>query len=219
MIDGWIKLHRKITENELWLSEPFTRAQAWVDLLLLANHKDGSIRKRGILVFVDRGQVGYAEETLSQRWKWSRGKVRRFLSELKTNDQIEYKISEKTVQKNSSVSSLISIVNYDSYQNNSTEDDTEDGRKTDGRRYRNKNEKNEKNEKIFIKPTLDEVAEYCRERKNGVNPNAWMDHYTSNGWMVGKNKMKDWRAAVRTWEHGRNTSSDNDLDQFAMGVR
>lgn len=53
----------------------------------------------------------------------------------------------------------------------------------------------------FIPPTLDEVKAYCLERKNGVNAQKWHDHYTSNGWRVGKNPMKDWRAAVRTWEN------------------
>lgn len=52
----------------------------------------------------------------------------------------------------------------------------------------------------FKPPTVDEVKQYCQERQNKVNPEKWHDHYTSNGWMVGKNKMKDWKAAVRTWE-------------------
>lgn len=55
-MDGWIKLHRTLTMHELWTAEPFTRGQAWVDLLLLANHRPGHIRKRGILVEVERGQ-------------------------------------------------------------------------------------------------------------------------------------------------------------------
>lgn len=54
--------------------------------------------------------------------------------------------------------------------------------------------------KGFVKPTLEEVAAYCRERKNKVDPEAWMAYYTANGWMVGKNPMKDWHAAVITWE-------------------
>lgn len=52
----------------------------------------------------------------------------------------------------------------------------------------------------FIPPTLEEVIDYCNERGKGVDPQKWYDHYTSNGWKVGKNPMKDWRAAVRTWE-------------------
>jgi uncharacterized protein YdaU (DUF1376 family) len=53
---------------------------------------------------------------------------------------------------------------------------------------------------IFIIPTLDEVSGYCIERGKGINPQTWMDHYTCNGWMVGKNKMRDWKASIRTWE-------------------
>ena len=52
----------------------------------------------------------------------------------------------------------------------------------------------------FAPPTLDDVAAYCRERKNTVDPQRFIDYYTSNGWMVGKNHMKDWKAAVRQWE-------------------
>lgn len=52
----------------------------------------------------------------------------------------------------------------------------------------------------FIPPTVEEVKEYCSERKNKVDAERFVDYYTSNGWCVGKNKMKDWKAAVRTWE-------------------
>jgi hypothetical protein len=52
----------------------------------------------------------------------------------------------------------------------------------------------------FKPPTLEEVQAYCKERNNKVDAERWMNHYTSNGWKVGKNSMKDWKAAVRTWE-------------------
>ena len=55
-------------------------------------------------------------------------------------------------------------------------------------------------EKRFRKPTLEEVAAYCVERKNGLDPQHFIDYYESNGWRVGRNPMKDWKAAVRTWE-------------------
>lgn len=54
----------------------------------------------------------------------------------------------------------------------------------------------------FVKPTLEEVEAYCRERGNNVNPERFIDYYNSNGWKVGRNPMKDWRAAVRNWEKG-----------------
>ncbi|MDA8126073.1 MAG: hypothetical protein M0009_12895 [Deltaproteobacteria bacterium] len=126
---GWIKLHRAIMDHADWLSEPFTRAQAWVDLLLLANHKTGFIRRRGIMVAVERGQVGYSEVVLAERWQWSKGKVRRFISELTRLSQVSRKISEKTVPKKTSVSNLILIINYEKYQGSDTEDDTENGPK------------------------------------------------------------------------------------------
>lgn len=54
--------------------------------------------------------------------------------------------------------------------------------------------------KRFRKPTLEEISAYCKERKNNVNPQRFIDFYTSKGWKVGKEPMKDWKACVRTWE-------------------
>lgn len=56
------------------------------------------------------------------------------------------------------------------------------------------------NGKRFVPPTLQEVSDYCQQRNSGVNPHKWFDHYKSNGWKVGRNPMKDWKAAVRKWE-------------------
>ena len=56
----------------------------------------------------------------------------------------------------------------------------------------------------FVPPTPDEVRSYCRERNNSVDPAKFVDFYAAKGWMVGKNRMKDWKAAVRTWERGSN---------------
>ena len=60
--------------------------------------------------------------------------------------------------------------------------------------------KKSKTSSRFTPPTLDEVIDYCNERLNGVDAERFIDYYTSNGWKVGKNPMKDWKAAVRTWE-------------------
>lgn len=54
--------------------------------------------------------------------------------------------------------------------------------------------------KKFVKPTIEEIEEYCKSRNNGINANAFYDFYESKDWMVGKNKMKDWKACIRTWE-------------------
>ena len=60
-------------------------------------------------------------------------------------------------------------------------------------------------QKRFAKPTIEEVQAYCLERGKGVDAQKWYDYYSANGWKVGKNPMKDWKAAVRTWER----SGDN----------
>lgn len=57
---------------------------------------------------------------------------------------------------------------------------------------------------VFKPPTLEEVKEYCFERNNGIDAQQFIDFYSSKGWMIGKNKMKDWKAAVRTWEQRNN---------------
>lgn len=54
----------------------------------------------------------------------------------------------------------------------------------------------------FTPPTVEEVSSYCQERKNGIDAQRFVDYYESRGWMLGKTKMKDWRASVRTWERG-----------------
>lgn len=61
--------------------------------------------------------------------------------------------------------------------------------------------------KRFIPPNVEEVESYCSERGNGIDAQSFIDFYESKGWMIGKNKMKDWKAAVRTWERSRNKNS------------
>lgn len=57
--------------------------------------------------------------------------------------------------------------------------------------------------KRFEKPSISDIQQYCIERNNNVNAEQFFDYYESNGWKVGKNSMKDWKAAVRTWERNR----------------
>jgi hypothetical protein len=113
-MSGWIKIHRKITENPLYFSEPFNRSMAWIDMILLANHSDNYFFKRGIRVDVKVGQIGYDLDTLGKRWQWSRGKVERFMQMLENDNQI--------VRQKTNVTTLISIVNYKEYQQDSKAD-------------------------------------------------------------------------------------------------
>lgn len=74
--------------------------------------------------------------------------------------------------------------------------------------------------KRFEKPTIFDVEQYCIERNNNVDPQHFVDYYESNGWKVGKNSMKDWKAAVRTWErNGYNQSAKSKSNKIdAMNV-
>jgi len=76
---------------------------------------------------------------------------------------------------------------------------------------------NNKESKKFVKPTIEDIQDYCLERKNGINANAFYDFYESKDWMVGKNKMKDWKACIRTWEqrNKKEKQSSTDFDRPA----
>lgn len=126
-MSGWVSIHRKMMEKRSYFSEPFCRNMAWVDMILLANHEKNWFRCRGVKVEVLRGQIGFGLDELAKRWKWSRGKVERFMKELEDDEQI--------VRQKSNVTTLITIVNYNQYQKgdkaNSKADDKANG-KADG---------------------------------------------------------------------------------------
>lgn len=77
----------------------------------------------------------------------------------------------------------------------------------------NKKEKSIKR-KSFTKPSIEEIQQYCIERNNGINAEAFYDFYESKNWYVGKNKMVDWKACVRTWERRQQTKETKKEDSF-----
>ena len=115
---GWVRIWRKIEDNPIWFLEPFTKAQAWVDLFLNANHKDGFIDIRGNIVTIERGQIGWSELTMAKRWKWSKNKVRRYLKWLETIQQI-------VQQKDRYLTTIITILQYEDHQNDTADDTAE----------------------------------------------------------------------------------------------
>ena len=68
--------------------------------------------------------------------------------------------------------------------------------------------------KKFIKPTVEEIRAYCRERKNSVDAENFFNFYESKGWLVGRNKMKDWRASVRTWEKKTQSTQNEKVETW-----
>jgi uncharacterized phage protein (TIGR02220 family) len=151
-MEGWVKIHRCLVNGDIWNCEPFSRGQAWIDLIILANHKESFFYKRGNKIVVNRGQVGRSEVELADRWKWSRTKVRKFLEDLKKEQQIEIVKSR--------ITQVLTIVNYDAYQ----EKEQQTGQQKDSKKtakvqqkdiYKNdKNEKNVNNDKEEVKEDI-----------------------------------------------------------------
>lgn len=113
MKEGYIKLYRGIEDNPLWTQEPFTKAQAWIDLLMLTNIKPGVIQtKNGETHKIQRGECAWSMKRLATRWKWSEGKVKRFFCYL--NDE------KMIVQKEVPKLTIIKVINFDRYQEQRT---------------------------------------------------------------------------------------------------
>lgn len=88
-------------------------------------------------------------------------------------------------------------------------------------------ERNSIKKEKFTPPTTEQVLAYCTERQNNVDAHRFIDYYTSNGWKVGRNAMKDWKAAVRTWERKdkeahrgeENGEDEDDIDYSVYNVK
>lgn len=161
---GYIKLHRKIAEHRFWHNDPFSRPQAWIDLILLANWDDGFVRIRGNRIDLKRGQLAGSLRFLAPRWKWSPGKVKRFLKELENDSRIE--------QQKNAVTNVITITNYDLYQGNGTENgaQTERRRSADAR----------------ADGTTKEETKNKKEENKNLFSRFWESYPSRNGKRVGK---------------------------------
>ena len=115
--EGWISLHRKILDNFLYpKNRPFTKYEAWIDLLLLVNHKENKVILQYEVFTCERGQTLRSLKTLSERWNWDKSTVTRFLKLLQSDSMIVLKPLHKTTQ--------ITICNYDIYQSARNMDET-----------------------------------------------------------------------------------------------
>lgn len=191
--NGFVKLFRSFKYWE-WYKDANTM-RLFLHCLLSANHSDkkwqGKIIHAGSFV---TGRLKLAQElNLSER------KIRTALNHLKTTNEV-------TIQSTSQYS-IITVHNWGKFQTNDqqlSQQTTNQRPSNDQQTTTNKNNKNIRNNivanKNFKKPSIEEIKNYCLERGNNINPVEFFDYYESTGWMRGKNKMKDWKAAVRTWE-------------------
>ena len=106
--EGWIKLQRTIEDNWVYNQKPFDKCHAWIDLLLLAEHKTHKKMWRGSMTDFKRGDVCMSIERLAERWGWSRKKVRHFLEQLEGDEMVHLNAHQTRT--------TITLVNYGFYQ-------------------------------------------------------------------------------------------------------
>ena len=209
MNNGWIKLYRDLFEHWLWKTkEPFDCRSAWIDLLLLATYADNKELYRGKLIMRKRGEICCSIQWLADRWRWDRRKVKRFLCVLADDGMLTL---NSTTQ-----GTTLTIENYSKWQDECTTDSTTECTthvQRDVQRMYTPKESKESIKKVkekkgglrhTIPPAIEDVKAYIEEQHYNVDAENFMNYYDSKGWLVGKSKMKDWQAAVRTW-NGRQT--------------
>lgn len=198
---GWISLHRRIRDHWIWQEKPFDKRSAWIDLLMMANHQENKILIGTKLVDVARGSFVTSEVKLSERWGWSRKKVRMFLEVLEKDKML--------VKKSTTKYTSITIENYEEYQNQGTTKEQEKnstGTSKEHQKNTNNNDNNENNENndnknniIVLNPEeaqfikiLEEVKNYPLDRQKDLDMyNRLQERYPTLNLIE---SLKDWTA-------------------------
>ena len=205
--NGFILLHRKIVEWE-WYQNPNT-FRVFLHCLLMANFTDGRFEGKDI----KRGQFVTSLPSLSKQTSLSIQQVRTALDHLKSTGEI--------TDTSTSKYRLITVVKYDQYQVDNSQNNSQStgnqqasNSQSTGEQQQYKKNNKERREKgnnniisltrdvkRFTPPTAEEIVDYCENTLCyiGFDAQHFIDYYESNGWMIGKHKMKDWRATVRNW--------------------
>jgi len=222
----WIKIVTDIFDDEkIQIIESMPEGDAialmWFKLLCVA----GKTNQNGLLMLTDR--IAYTEDMLAAIFRRDVKLVRLALQTFESMGMVEIRDNN------------LCVVNWNKHQNAKGLDDIREQGRIRQQEYRErqrlltvstetKNVDKEIQSKSksknalhnatcnvtsnvtrFIPPTVEEVAEYCRERGNSIDAQAFVDHYETNGWIRGKTKIKDWRACVRTWEKNSHERQDD----------
>ena len=152
---GWVAIYRQIQDHWLWDEKPFSKAQAWIDMLLLANHDDNKFLLGNELVEVKCGSFITSEIKLMARWGWGKNKTRAFLDLLQKDNMIVKKADRKKT--------TITIVNYSDYavlktENKPQADYKRTANKPQADTNNNDNNVNNDNNYLYIKDIYNEIC-------------------------------------------------------------
>ena len=190
---GYILINRCIEDHWLWTEKPFTRGQAWIDLILMANFTDSQMMTKGQIVKIKRGQVFRTIGFLAERWGWNKKKVRTFLDLLRGHAMV--------TTEGSAQGTLITIENYETWQTLGHERGTSLGHTLGHTRGHKRNKNKALNtESVTRTPTFEEIKEYVDQMNYEMDPEAFFDYYEETGWLKKNGQpIRDWKASVRTW--------------------
>jgi len=208
-MEGWISLYRKFIKWE-WYKNHNVKC-LFIHFLLRANHEEGTYQGQ----VIKRGQLITGLHQLELETGLTTQQIRTAISKLISTNEI----TSKSTNKNR----LITILKYDDYQTTNKQNNKQltsnqqatNKQLTTNNNVNKKNNVNNSNKTLrFTKPTIDEIDKYCKERKNNIDANNFFNYYESKGWKVGSSSMKNWKAAIRTWENRNklNTTIPNDIN-------
>lgn len=193
---------RKLLSDPIWLKEPFTYGQAWIDLIGRANFADRDHFYKGVCQHVERGQIATSILELSNRWHWSRKKTSRFLDVLE--------MSQMVSQKRTSMGTTITLENYGFYQDvGTTKGTTKEQQKnikrtTEGTHNNKVNKENKENNISPEIPSREVVSTFISKMGFNVDADKFCDYYEACEWTDSKGKpIRDWKRMVRTWDNNK----------------
>ena len=217
-LSGWVKLYRSLTKKGFYKKSDYVHL--WIHILLKANHEPNEWIYKNQTMKVKRGQFITSRKSLCRETGIERNKLERILKHLESEQQIE--------QQNLFSSRLITIINYEQYQKYEQESEqpvSSERAASEQPVSTNKNDKNVKNEKKsigakkFSPPTPAEVSAYSKSINYDLDAQYFCDWYQTKNWMIGKNKMVDWQAAVRTWKRkDENQNGDSSKPKHVKGT-
>ena len=201
-IGGFVKLHRELLNWE-WYSDLPVRV-LFLHCLLKANFKNTKWKGQTI----KSGEFITSIASLSKETALSQQQTRTALFKLKSTHEITIKTTSRY--------SIITVNNWNKWQSGQhTIQQSSNKQSTTDEECKEYNNKIYRGIKKFQKPTIEEIKSYCLERNNSINPTQFFDYYESKGWLIGKTPMKNWQAAIRTWEQNqtKNKNAKDTQDQ------